>query len=91
KMEVQVKVHPRSRDVRIIASSRPGCRTPFLEVWLTEPAEDNRANVQLLKALSGAFKCSASLIRGHKSKSKLVTLCISEEGFSGIAKGFRGK
>ncbi|MEM0438220.1 MAG: DUF167 domain-containing protein [Candidatus Micrarchaeia archaeon] len=90
-MEVQVKVHPRSRDLKII-TSEPACgNAPLLEVWLTEPAEDNRANIQLLKVLSRAFKCDASLISGHKSKNKRVALCISEEGFSGVAQGFRRK
>ncbi|GEM_PF-1311610 len=78
-MEVNVKVHPRSRGIKVICGD-------VMDVYLTEPAEDNRANIQLLDVLKREFGCDARLIRGYKSKRKMVSLDLSEGDFNALCK-----
>lgn len=78
-MRINVKVHPRSKRVKLAFGDR-------LDVYLTEPAQDNRANKQLLSVLSNVFKCDASIVHGFKSSSKTVLLDLSEDEFSEIKK-----
>lgn len=78
-MEVKVKVYPHSRRVRLVFDD-------VLNIYLTEPAESNKANRQLLDVLRRKFNCSASLKRGFKGRRKVVELDIEEEEFSEIKK-----
>ena len=64
-MLLKVKVHPAASGVRFAVKG------DVLHVWLTEPAENNRANRQLLKELS-ALACPCRLVRGATSGSKII-------------------
>jgi uncharacterized protein YggU (UPF0235/DUF167 family) len=45
-MQLKVRVHPHSKHVHILCSYDQQVR---LDVYLTEPAENNKANLQLVK------------------------------------------
>jgi uncharacterized protein YggU (UPF0235/DUF167 family) len=62
---LKVTVHPAASEVKFAVKS------DVLHVWLTEPAEKNRANRQLLKELS-ALAGHCRLVRGATSSLKTV-------------------
>lgn len=47
-----------------------------LNVWLTEPAENNKANQQLVKRLAKRFG-GCRLVRGATSSKKVLELPVS--------------
>jgi uncharacterized protein YggU (UPF0235/DUF167 family) len=67
---VSVRVHPSSPEFKLLLKG------DILYVWLTEPAEANKANQQLVKELSRIFG-SCRLLRGASSRSKLIELPLS--------------
>ncbi len=79
-MRINVKVHPRSRRVKLVFND-------VLDVYLTEPPEDNRANKQLEGVLSDELKCNAKIVHGFKSRNKIVLLDISEAEYLEAKKG----
>lgn len=70
-MIIEVKVHPKSKQLKIVWKNT-------LEVYVTEPPENNKANLQMLELLRKTFKKEVSLIKGHNSRKKLVSVEISE-------------
>jgi uncharacterized protein (TIGR00251 family) len=66
-MILNIKVHPNSRIQNIEKISE----TEY-EIDLKERAEDNKANIELLKLLKHHFKREARIIKGLKSKNKIV-------------------
>jgi len=52
-----------------------------LAVSLTEPAEKNKANLELVKELSRLLGCGVRLVGGAKSKRKRLELAINEASF----------
>jgi uncharacterized protein YggU (UPF0235/DUF167 family) len=62
---LKVKVHPAASGIRFAV------KNDVLHVWLTEPAENNRANRQLLRELS-ALAGPCRLVRGATSSTKTV-------------------
>ena len=83
-MKVDVKVHPRSKSVMLKSGE-------VWDVYLTEPAEDNRANRQLLKVLKEAFGCEVSLISGHTSRRKTVLAGLSQEEYNALKEKYRDR
>lgn len=70
-MIIEVKVHPKSKQNKIVWRNT-------LEVYLTEPPENNKANTQMLDLLKKTFKKEVSLIRGHNSRKKIISIELSE-------------
>ena len=52
-----------------------------LFISLTEPAEKNKANLELIKELSRMLGCDVRLVGGAKSKRKRLELAINEATF----------
>lgn len=44
------------------------------KIFLKNPSEDNKANIELLKLLRQHFKVNAKIIKGLKSKNKIVRI-----------------
>jgi len=70
-MIIEVKVHPKSKQLKIVWKDT-------LEVYLTEPPENNKANIQMLDLLKKTFKKEISLIRGQNSRKKVLSIELSE-------------
>lgn len=68
-MIIQVKVYPHSGKEEIIRVSENSYK-----VYLKKPAEDNKANIELLKMLKRRFKVEAKIIKGLKSRNKIVEI-----------------
>ncbi|MCX8200332.1 MAG: DUF167 domain-containing protein [Candidatus Micrarchaeota archaeon] len=81
-MKVDVKVHPHSKSVMLKSGD-------VWDVYLTEPAEHNRANRQLLSVLKSALGCDVSLISGHTSRKKTVLLGLGEEEYNALKEKYR--
>ena len=64
---IKVKVKPNSGKQEIEKISE----TEFV-VRLKKPAEDNKANLELLKLMKKYFKKEARILRGLKSKEKIL-------------------
>ena len=76
-MIIEVKVHPKSKQNKIVWRNT-------LKVYLTEPPENNKANTQMLDLLKKTFKKEVSLIRGHNSRKKIISIELSEGELSEI-------
>ena len=69
-MRIKVKVKPNSGKEEIKQISED----EFI-VNLKKPAEDNKANLELIKFLKKYFKKEVKFIRGLKSKDKILEVC----------------
>ncbi len=56
----------------------------ILRISLTEPAENNRANIELVKKMAKCFG-GCKIIRGLKSKTKALELPVNKEELEGFA------
>lgn len=68
-MIIKIKVKPNSREQKIEKIS-----DNEFKIHLKEKAENNKANLELLKLLRREFKKPARIIKGLKSKNKLVEI-----------------
>jgi len=68
-MIIQVKVYPHSGKEEIVKLTEKEYK-----VYLKKPAEDNKANIELLKILKRHCKMEAKIIKGLTSKNKIVKL-----------------
>lgn len=66
-MIIQVKVYPGSGREEIIKISEKGYKA-----YLKKPAKDNKANLELLKLLKHYFKGNIKIIKGLKSRNKII-------------------
>jgi len=69
-MKIKVKVHPKSskEEIKRIAEAE-------FEVWMKQPAVENKANVYLLKLLQKYFNAKEIKIKsGFNSKNKIVEI-----------------
>lgn len=48
-------------------------------IYLKSKAEDNKANIELIKKLKKLLKCEVRLVSGMKSKTKKLELSIPEQ------------
>lgn len=44
------------------------------KVYLKKPAEDGKANIELLKMLKKHFKVDVKIVRGLKNRNKIVEI-----------------
>ena len=70
-MIIKIKVYPHSGREEIVKIS-----DDEYKVYLKKPAEDNKANTELLKLLKKYFKTQVKLVRGLKSRNKIVKIDI---------------
>ena len=71
-MLIHVKIHPDSKEDKIIQKNDTG----FI-VYVKEPAEDNRANKRMLEIVADKFKIIKSKVRiitGHHQPSKILEI-----------------
>ena len=68
-MIIQVKVYPHSGKEEIVKVTEDSYK-----VYLKKPAEDNKANIELLKLLKRHFKVEAKIIKGLTNKNKIVKI-----------------
>lgn len=66
-MIIKIKVYPHSGREEIIKNS-----DKEYKAYLKKPAEDNKANIELLKLLKKYFKKDINIIKGLKSRNKIV-------------------
>ncbi len=68
-MIIQVKVYPRSGKEGIVKIS-----SQEYKVYLKKPAEDNKANIELLKLLRRHFGVKAKILKGLRSINKIIRI-----------------
>ena len=64
---ITVKAHPKSKELKFILKEN------ILHAYLTEPADRNKANLQLIKELSKRYG-SCKLVKGATSSKKMVEI-----------------
>jgi uncharacterized protein (TIGR00251 family) len=68
-MKIRLKAHPNSSIEKIQKNSEED-----YEVWIKEKAEDNKANVKLVKLLQRFFKKKVKIKSGFTSKKKIMEI-----------------
>lgn len=68
-MTLNIKVKPNAPETKIISQAGDD-----LVIAVAAPAEDNKANVELIKFLTKKFGADVRIVRGLKSKNKIVKL-----------------
>lgn len=68
-MIIKIKVKPESREQKIEKISEQEYK-----ISLKERAEDNKANIELLKLLKKYFNKQAKIIKGLRSRNKIVEI-----------------
>ena len=68
-MIIKIRVKPESREQKIekISDSE-------YEINLKERAEDNKANIELLKLLKRYFNKQTKIIKGFRSRNKVIKI-----------------
>lgn len=66
---IKVKVKPNSPETKIISQTENE-----IVLAIAAPAENNKANIELIKFLSKYFGADVKIVRGLKSKNKIVKL-----------------
>ncbi|MFB6099819.1 MAG: DUF167 domain-containing protein [Candidatus Nanohalobium sp.] len=79
--EFYVKVEPGSGEFRMEDGSIP-------RVYLTEPAENGRANSELISKLSEVLGQKPGIVSGHHSRRKKLKVDIPEEKVEEILRDF---
>ncbi len=67
-MKIKIKVHPNSSKQEIKKLD------DAYEVWTKKKAEDNKANIEVIKMLGKYFRKNVAIISGFTSKNKVVEL-----------------
>jgi len=68
-MILQIKVYPSSGKEEILKIS-----DSEYKVHLKKPAEDNKANFELLKLLKRHFKKEVKIVKGLTSRNKIIEI-----------------
>jgi uncharacterized protein (TIGR00251 family) len=68
-MIINAKVYPHSWKQEIIKISG----TEY-KIYLKKPVENNKANLELTKILSNNFKSNVKIIKGLKSRNKIIEI-----------------
>lgn len=66
-MIVKIKVYPKSGREEISNISENAYK-----VYLKKPAEDGKANMEVIKSLKKYFKKNIKIIKGLKSRDKII-------------------
>lgn len=70
-MNIKVIVKPDSRKTEILDHD---AENDIFHIAISKPAENNKANLELIKFLSKLYKAKVSIITGKTSKKKLVRI-----------------
>jgi uncharacterized protein (TIGR00251 family) len=68
-MIIKIKVYPQSGREEIIKITESEYK-----VYLKKPAEDNKANIELIKLLSKYFKTPVRVVKGFKCREKIIEI-----------------
>lgn len=68
-MIIKIKVFPKSGREEIVKISEDSYK-----VYLKKPAEDNKANIELLKFLNEYFNNETKIIKGFNSREKIIKI-----------------
>jgi uncharacterized protein (TIGR00251 family) len=68
-MIIQVKVYPHSGREEIVNVNKDS-----YNVYLKKPAEEGKANIELLKLLRRHFRVEAKIIKGITNRNKIVKI-----------------
>ena len=68
-MNIKIKLHPNSSQEKLIKLNEEE-----YEVWIKEKPIDGKANFSLEKFLKKEFKKSVKIIKGLRSKNKVVEI-----------------
>ena len=68
-MRLNVVVKPNSKKSEILEQT-----ADTLKVAICEPAEDNKANIELIRFLKKTLKKEVRIVSGLKSKKKIVEI-----------------
>ena len=68
-MIIQVKVYPHSGREEVVKINEKEYK-----VYLKKPAEDNKANIELVKLLKRHFKKEVKIVKGLTSRNKIVEI-----------------
>jgi len=68
-MKLKIKVSPNSKKQEIVKVN-----DSEYKVFLKKPAENNKANIELIKLLIKHFKKKVNIIRGFTSRNKIVEI-----------------
>ena len=69
-MLITVKAHPKSKELKFLWKEN------VLYAYLTEPADKNKANLQLIRELSKRYG-SCKIVKGATSSKKMVEVPLS--------------
>ena len=72
-MTITVTVHPNSKTNHIVAQNEK------YDIYTSEKTQNNQANLAVIDQLSKYFKTAKSnitIIRGHKSKLKVISIIL---------------
>ncbi len=67
-MKIKVRIHANSSQEKIEKKGEK------YEIWLKEKPRDNKANIALEKLLKKYFKKAVKIVKGLKSKNKIVEI-----------------
>lgn len=84
-MLIDVVVTPRSP--RFAITRQDG----RIRIWLTEEAEKNRANAELIKGLERLTGAGVRIVSGFKSRHKTLDIDIGKEEWEEIIRRFSKK
>jgi uncharacterized protein YggU (UPF0235/DUF167 family) len=82
-MEFYIKVEVSSDNFSLEKGS-------MLRVGLTEPAENGRANAQLIREMSDILDVKPAIVSGHRSCRKKLKVDTTEEEFENKIEDFLG-
>lgn len=68
-MIIKIKVYPNSGKEEIFK-----IKEDFYKVYLKKPAENNKANIELIKVLKKHFHQNVNIIKGIRSKDKIIQI-----------------
>ncbi len=68
-MKIYIKARPNSKVEKIEKIS-----DNIFNIWVREPAVDNKANYAIEKAIAEYFNAHAKIISGHNSKTKVIEI-----------------
>jgi len=71
KFPLKIKVKTRQKETKIISQSEDE-----IVLAVKSPPEKNKANLEIIKFLSKHFKIKVRIIKGLKSKNKLIDLAL---------------
>jgi len=71
KFPLKIKVKTRQKETKIISQSEDE-----IILAVKSPPEKNKANLEIIKFLSKHFKIKVRIIKGLKSKNKLIDLAL---------------